>query len=212
MTCGAGISACRFPGSSVRKKLRRLKSRLNRQTGMPAPRQVASLIMNSLRFRSAIGIQGINPFVLVTARQAQRLRRNWRKPLPVRVRVNGKPENPWRINLMPVGDGSYYLYLHGDVRKVSKTKVGDTIAVEMEFDDEYKSGPAHSMPRWFRDTLNRNRKARQAWSELIPSRQKEILRYFSRLKTPEAQVRNTQRAIRVLSSGKGRFMGRGWNE
>ena len=73
--------------------------------------------MSSVRFRSLIEIENINPYVLVSARRAARIRKGWRKPLPVRVRVNGKPEKPWRINLMPVGDGSFYLYLHGDVRR-----------------------------------------------------------------------------------------------
>jgi hypothetical protein len=168
--------------------------------------------MSSLRFRSLIEINNINPYVLVSAKRAARLQKGWRKPLPVRVRVNGEPEEPWRINLIPVGDGSFYLYLHGDVRKASSTKVGDAVSVELEFDDEYRSGPAHPMPLWFSDALDRNRSARRAWSELIPSRQKEILRYFSGLKTPEAQARNVRRAIQVLSGGKGRFMARSWNE
>jgi len=47
---------------------------------------------------------------------------------------------------------------------------------------------------------------------LIPSRQKEILRYFAGLKSAEAQERNLQRAIHVLSGGKARFMARSWNE
>src|SRR4029077_6898853 len=168
--------------------------------------------MSSLRFRSLIEMNNINPFVLVSAKRAARIQKGWRKPLPVRVRVNGKPERSWRINLMPVGDGSFYLYLHGDVRKASNTRVGDAVTVELEFDDEYRSGPAHPMPPWFKTALNRNRRARQAWSELIPSRQKEILRYFSGLKTPEAQARNVRRAIHVLSGGRGRFMARSWNE
>lgn len=168
--------------------------------------------MNRMRFRSLIEINNINPYVLVSAGRAARIRKGWRKPLPVRVRVNGKPEKPWRINMMPIGDGSFYLYLHGDVRKASKTKVGDSVTVELEFDDEYKSGPAHPMPRSFSVALNRNRKARQTWNELIPSRRKEILRYFFQLKTPEARTRNLERAIAVLSGSKERFMGRSWNE
>jgi hypothetical protein len=167
--------------------------------------------MSSLRFRSVIEINKINPYVLVNAQRAARLRKGWRKPLPVCLRVNGKPEEPWRINLMPVGDGSFYLYLHGDVRKAASTKVGDTVSVELDFDDTYRGGPAHPMPSWFSGALNRNPDAKRAWSELIPSRQKEILRYFSWLKTPEAQARNVQRAICVLSGSKGRFMGRSWN-
>ncbi len=168
--------------------------------------------MSSLRFRSVIELNNINPYVLVSARRAARIRKGWRKPLPVCVRVNGQPEKPWRINLMPVGDGSFYLYLHGVVRKASGTKVGDAVAVELKFDDEYRSGPAHPMPLWFRDALNRNQSAEQAWDQLIPSRQKEILRYFSGLKSAEAQARNVQRAIHVLSGGSGRFMARSWNE
>lgn len=168
--------------------------------------------MANLRFRSIIQINKINPYVLVSASRASRIRRGWRKPLPVRVCVNGKPEKPWRINMMPVGDGSFYLYLHGHVRKASGSKVGDTVTVELEFDDEYRSGPAHSMPAWFKNALDRDRRAARGWNELIPSRQKEILRYFSWLKTSEAQTRNLQRAIHVLSGRKARFMGRSWND
>ena len=124
--------------------------------------------MSRLRFRSVIEIENVNPYVLVSSRRVRRIRKNWRKPLPVRVRINGKPENPWRINLMPVGDGSFCLYLHGDVRKASNTKVGDTVTVELQFDDEYKSGPARPMPLWFSDALDRNRSAKLAWAELIP--------------------------------------------
>jgi hypothetical protein len=67
-------------------------------------------------------MNGVNPFVRVSALHAVRLKPNWRRPLPVYVRVNGRPKPAWRINLMPIGDGSFYLYLHGDVRKASGTR------------------------------------------------------------------------------------------
>lgn len=168
--------------------------------------------MSMLRFRAIIAIKGINPYVLVGARRAARIKKDWRRPLPVRIRVNGQPERPWRINLMPVGDGSFYLYLHDSVRKASGTKVGDAVTVELEFDDEYKGGPAHPMPAWFRDALKKNPVAGRAWKELIPSRKKEILRYFFRLQSPEAQARNLARAIHVLAGGQARFMGRAWKD
>ena len=157
-------------------------------------------------------MNGINPFVLASATRARRLRKNWRKPLPVLVRVNGKPEMPWRINMMPVGDGSFYLYLHGAVRKASRTKTGDTVAVELQFDEDYKNGPLHPVPAWFRAALAKNSHARKSWEGLIPSRKKELLRYFAGLKSTEARARNLQRAIHVLAGGKARFMGRAWNE
>jgi hypothetical protein len=165
-----------------------------------------------LRFRSVIKINNINPYVLVTAAQAARLKKNWRKPLPVRIRVNGQPQTPWRINMMPIGDGSFYLYLHGNIRKASNTKVGDIVTVEVQFDDAYKNGPMHPMPPWFKAALNQNPRVKQSWDALIPSRQKELLRYFANLKSPEAQARNLKRAIHALSGGQARFMGRSWNE
>ena len=47
--------------------------------------------MTSLRFRAKIDINGINPFVPVASEQAARLREGWRKPMPVRVRIDGAP-------------------------------------------------------------------------------------------------------------------------
>src|SRR6266404_2950138 len=114
--------------------------------------------MSKLRFRALIEINNINPYVLVSARRVARMRKGWRKPLPIRVRVNGKPEKPWRINLMPVGDGSFYLYLHGDVRKASGTKVGDRVRVEVGFDARYRNGPQHPAPSWFKAALQKNPK------------------------------------------------------
>jgi len=127
------------------------------------------------------------------------------------VRINGKPAEPWRINMMPVGDGSFYLYLHGDVRRASGTKVGDRVAVELRFDATYRNGPQHSVPMWFGAALQKNPRAMKNWEALIPSRKKEILRYFERLKSPEARARKLERALRVLSGRKGGFMARAWD-
>ena len=89
--------------------------------------------------------------------------------------------------------------------------MGDVVSVEMEFDNEYQSGPAHPMPSPFSAALRQNSAAKQRWGKLTPSLQKEVLRYFFRLKSSEAKERNLQRAIDVLSGGKGRFLGRTWN-
>ena len=121
--------------------------------------------------------RGVNPFILVSAARANAIKPGWRKPLPVLVRINGKPAKPWRINMMPVGDGSFYLYLHGDVRIASGTVVGDRVRVEIDFDPRYGNGPQHPMPAWFRQVLAGNPQAMNNWKALIPSRKKEILRY-----------------------------------
>lgn len=169
------------------------------------------MAQKKLRFRARIEIRGINPYVPVNAKQAARLRGNWRRPMPVRLQVNGKPDGFCRTNLMPVGDGSFFLYLNGPVRAESGSDVGDVVNIVVEFDDEYKGGPADPMPIWFGDELARNQRARKSWNELPPSRQKEILRYMNRLKSPDAQQRNVERALHVLAGGRARFMARSWN-
>jgi hypothetical protein len=168
--------------------------------------------MEPVRFSATIRIRGVNPYVAVSARRAALLKPGWRRSLPVLVRVNGRPDEPWRINLMPVGDGSFYLYLHEQVRKASGTGVGDRVAVELSFDDAYRNGPLHPMPEWFRAPLTENPRALAAWNELTPSRQKEILRYFANLKSEEARARNVTRALRALSGPRERFLGRTWKE
>ncbi len=168
--------------------------------------------MSPLKFKSKMLIYKGNPYIHVNKERATQLRSGWRKPMPVLVQINGKPLPSWRINMMPIGDGSFYLYLHGDVRKASNTKVGDEVIVDVRFDNKYRSGPMHPMPQWFSLTLVKNPTAKKNWNLLIPSRQKEILRYFSWLKTQEAKERNLKRALEVLSGKPKRFMARSWKK
>jgi hypothetical protein len=153
----------------------------------------------SLTFNATMKIVGVNPYILVSAARAKKLKPAWRKPMPVLVRVNGEPKSkPWRINMMPMGTGSFYLYLHGEVRKASKTGVGDRVRIEVAFDEGYKGGPA-PMPAWFRSALKKNPLALAGWKSQRPSRQKEILRYLMNLKSTEARARNVDRAVRLLA-------------
>jgi len=155
-------------------------------------------------------INVLNPYVLVSAKRARALKQGWRRPMPVLVQIDGKPQPPWRVNMMPRGDGSFYLYLQGTVRKASHTSVGDTVSVTLVFDAGYRSGPLHPTPSWLRVPLSKNRKARAAWVALTPSRKKEILRYLAALRSPEARDRNLARLLHVLSGHKARYMARTW--
>jgi Domain of unknown function (DUF1905)/Bacteriocin-protection, YdeI or OmpD-Associated len=163
-----------------------------------------------LRFRARIRIRFANPYVHISRDRATALRRGWRRPMPVLVQINGAPKPPWRINLMPMGNGAFYLYLHGDVRKASSTKVGEMVDVGVRFDPAYQGGPMDPMPEWFRAPLNANARAKRGWLALTPSRQKEILRYLAFLRSEDARERNVAKAIRVLSGSKERYMARSW--
>jgi len=168
--------------------------------------------MARLEFTALIQLRGINPYVLISKEQAAQLQPNWRKPMPVLVQVNGQPTEPWHINMMPVGNGEFYLYLHENVRKASNTKVGDKVTVALKFDATYKNGPLHPMPSWLQEKLAANDIAQRNWDNLSPSRQKEILRNFASLKSEDARMRNMERALQVLSGTEARFMGRAWHD
>jgi hypothetical protein len=164
----------------------------------------------AIEFDAVIQIRGINPFVELSSSVANTLKPGWRKPIPVLVRINGKPTDLWRVNMMPMGNGNFYLYLHDTVRKASQTTVGDCVHVEVHFDVNYRNGPQHRMPTWFKQALDSNAEAKKNWNALIPSRKKEVIRYFSQLITPDAQARNLAKALHVLSGEDGRFMARDW--
>jgi hypothetical protein len=163
-----------------------------------------------VRFDSVMRIRGVNPYILVSAKRTSELKPGWRRPLPVQIRINGEPKKPWRINMMPTGSGSFYLYLHETVRAASKTKVGDRVTVELCFDESYRIGPAHPMPRALSAALAADPGAKQAWKALTPSRKKEVLRYFATLKSVEARARNLSRLMEALSGTTVRFMARTW--
>ena len=166
--------------------------------------------MATLEFTTVIKIRGVNPYVDVAKHQAARLRTEWRKPMPVLIKINGHPEKAWRINMMPAGNGDFFLYLHGDVRKASGTKVGDEARIEIDFDKNYKNGPLHAVPEWFAVALGQNPVATKNWDKLPPSRQKEVLRYFAGLKSTEARKKNVERVMNALSGKPRHFMGRHW--
>jgi hypothetical protein len=167
--------------------------------------------MSTLPFTAVIKIHGVNPYVFVGAKLASNLKPGWRRPMPVLVRINGKPEEASHINMMPIGDGSFRLYLNGVIRKSSTTCVGDRVRVEVRFDAKYRGGPMHPMPAWFRAALAKNPTAKENWHALIPSRKKEVLRYFASFKSLEARERNLTRALQALSGGPTRFMARPWS-
>ena len=88
----------------------------------------------TLEITGQIKLVGANPFVLVSGAQAAVIQPNWRRPMLVRVMINGQSEAPWRTNMMPTGQGDFLLYFHGGMRKASHTQVHDVVTIELSFD------------------------------------------------------------------------------
>lgn len=166
--------------------------------------------LNTCRFQGVLQIRGINPFVRVSAARVEALKPGWRKPLPVLLKINGKPVNSARTNMMPAGDGSFFLYLNEIVRSAAGVGVGDRVRVEISFDAEYRYGPQHPMPAWFGKALKENPQAKKNWGLLIPSRKKEVLRYLAQLKSEGARKRNLAKVMDALTGKEVRFMARTW--
>jgi hypothetical protein len=166
--------------------------------------------MHEIEFKATIALRGYNPYIAVSAEQAAAIAPGWKRPIPVLVQLNGGPTPPWRINIMPVGDGSFYLYLDNRIRKPTGTAVGDDVTVTLGFDADYRAGPAHDMPDDLAAALLGNSAAASNWERLPPSRKKEVLRYLARLQSPSARRSNLDRLLHVLEGKEGRYLARQW--
>jgi len=88
--------------------------------------------------------------------------------------------------------------------KNSPKRIGEIIEIEIEFDPADRTIKPH--PKFLK-TLEQNTDAKQVFDCLSASRQKEIIRYISNLKSAYSITKNVQKAIGFLT-GKNRFVGR----
>ena len=146
---------------------------------------------------------GINPYVLLPQIVLDSLFKQAGKDkgaIPVRGTLNG---NAFTQTLVKYS-GKWRLYLNAPMRKTAGIDVGDTANVKIEYDPEPRIVPMH--PK-LQQALAKNKKAKEAFEVLTPSRQKEILRYIGFLKSEESVITNVEKVIQNLL-GKGRFGGR----
>ncbi len=154
-------------------------------------------------FKATIKIIGINPYVILPASVLNYLLKQFGKQkgqVPVRLSIN----KTHFIKTLVRYAGEWRLYLNTPMRKAAGKNVGDEISISIEYDAEERITPAH--PK-FKEALQKNKKAKQKFEALSPSRQKEIARYINNLKSEESVERNINRAINFLLE-KERFIGR----
>ena len=155
------------------------------------------------KFKAAIGIIGINPFVYVPERILNNIFKQAGKErghIPVRGMVN---DNPYKQTLVKYS-GAWRLYINTIILKKSPDRIGEKINVTIEFDPVSRKIKPHAE---LVEALNNNKQAKSAFASLSPSRQNEIVRYISQLKTAESITRNVNKAISYLL-GEGSFVGR----
>jgi hypothetical protein len=155
------------------------------------------------KFKTDIGIIGINPFVFVPDRILKNIFKQADKdrgPIPIRGTINGQPFKQTLVKYR----GDWRLYINTTMLKHSPKRIGETVAIEVEFDPITRTLKPH--PKLIL-AFKENKDAKKNFDNLPPSRQNEIVRYISFLKTEESVTRNITRAIDHLL-GKNKFIGR----
>lgn len=150
-----------------------------------------------------IQIIGVNPYVLLPSTLLKYIFHKAGKDkgaIPVQLKIDGKN---FIQNLVKYS-GKWRLYLNTPMRKASGKEVGDTIEIQIDFDRKPRITPMHPKLKL---AFKENKKAKEAFDKLSPSRQKEILRYINFLKSEESVDKNIQRAITHLTKSKP-FIGR----
>lgn len=130
-------------------------------------------------FNAILEIIGRNPFVYVPAEVLNNIFHQAKKRLghiPVRGSINGKPY----LQTLVKYSGDWRLYINMVMLKNSPKRIGEVIDVKIEYDPSDRTIEPH--PK-LAHALSENNHANTVFKNLSPSRQKEIVRYISNLKS-----------------------------
>lgn len=100
--------------------------------------------------------------------------------VPVKGTINGFP---FRSSLMNMGNG-HMMAVNAQLRAGAKCKAGDTVDVVMELDEEAR---AVEVPDYLKKIIAFDPAAKQSWSKLSFTHQKEYVREIDGAKRPETR-------------------------
>ncbi len=156
-----------------------------------------------MRFNSKLEIIGINPFVFIPDKVLASIFKQSGKskgPVPVCGTVNSVQYKQTLIRY----SGAWRLYINTTMLKNSPKHIGEKLDITIAFDPSDRTIKPH--PGLLK-ALEDSPEAKIKFNSLPASRQNEIIRYISSLKTEESVVRNITRAVDFLL-GRNRFAGR----
>ena len=155
------------------------------------------------KFSAELQIIGINPYVSVPEPILKSMFVQAKKdkgPIQIQGSVNNKP---YLQTLMKYA-GEWRLYINTVMLEKSPQRIGERIEVTISFDPNKRTIEMHPA---LKKAIESNKSAKLVFERLPPSRQKEIIRYISHLKTEEKIIANVSKAINFLL-GKEKFAGR----
>jgi hypothetical protein len=119
-------------------------------------------------------------------------RRNGR--VPVKGTINGFP---YRSSLMNMGDG-HMMVINAQMRAGAHCMAGDTVAVLMELDPDKRTV---DVPAYLKKTIAGDPKAKEYWSKLSFTHQKEYVREIENAKRPETREKRVAAMMDALRKG-----------
>jgi len=155
------------------------------------------------KFKAIIDIIGINPFVFVPEKILQSIFKQAGKdkgPIPICGIINDKPYKQTLVKY----SNAWRLYINTVMLKDSPKRVGEKVVITIEFDPASRKIKPHPQ---LTKALKENVEEKKVFDKLPPSRQNEIVRYISFLKTEESVTRNVLKVVSHLL-GNERFAGR----
>ncbi|HEU5290453.1 MAG TPA: DUF1905 domain-containing protein [Cyclobacteriaceae bacterium] len=143
-------------------------------------------------FKAKIYKVEINPCVKVPRRITDTM-----KPQKGYIPIKGKIQNhPFKQTLVPVKGESYRLFVNDPMLKGAKVALGETVhfSIEQNFASRKREFP---LLKSFKDVLSTHNLL-SVFKKLALSRQKEILKYLSYLKSEVSRTRNINKVIEQL--------------
>lgn len=147
-------------------------------------------------FRVTLLKSGVNAYVEIPAKASDAF--GERGNIPVNVFIGS---GRLRSTLVPVGGGRHRLYINEAMLRFTAATVGRPISVGLTRD---RASRMPAMPAQLRAGLRSQALAGRTWQTLVPSKQKEILRYLGFAKRSETLRRNTAKVLAILASRAGR--------
>lgn len=159
--------------------------------------------MDNKTFSAKLDIIGINPFVFVPENILNKIfevsGKN-KSPISVRGKVNGVDFTQTLVKY----SGEWRLYINLKMLENSPKRIGETIEVEIEFDDSERQELIHSR---LEKAIYDDPIALKNFENLNLSHKKELIRYINNLKTEKSIDNNIAKIIRHLN-GEITFFGR----
>jgi hypothetical protein len=115
--------------------------------------------------------------------------------VPVKGTINGFP---FRSSLMNMGDG-HMMAVNAELRAGANCKAGDSVDVVMELDEGERKV---EVPAYLKKIINSDAKAKESWSKLSFTHQKEYVREIDGAKRPETKEKRIAAMMDALKKGK----------